>query len=118
MRRPPVVAPLLLFAATTAAAQSPANDWSPVRQLPPGQPVRVLTDAAIAQAGTLTSVADDSVTGATMGGRAASENGLAFGLPESAVRRSAPGERDNPRVVAGRHDLDRHRTRRHSDQAV
>jgi hypothetical protein len=62
MRRPPVVALLLLFAATTAAAQSPMNDWSPVRQLLPGQPVRVLTDAAILQAGTLGSVTEDSIT--------------------------------------------------------
>lgn len=62
MRRPPFVALLLLFAATTAAAQSPVNDWSPIRQLSPGQRVRVLTDAAIVQAGTLSSVTDDSVT--------------------------------------------------------
>ncbi|MEY4634625.1 MAG: hypothetical protein RJA55_423 [Acidobacteriota bacterium] len=47
MRRPPVAALLLLVAATTAAAQSPNDAWSPVRQLPLGQPVRVLTDAAI-----------------------------------------------------------------------
>lgn len=62
MRRPPIVALLLLFAATAATAQAPVNDWSPVQQLPPDQPVRVLTDAAIVQAGTLSSVADDSVT--------------------------------------------------------
>lgn len=68
MRRLPVAALLLLFAATTSAAQTPASDWSPVRKLSPGQTVRVLTDAAIAQAGTLSSVADDSVT-LTIGGQ-------------------------------------------------
>lgn len=62
MRRPPVVVLFLLFAATAAPAQSPISDWSPVRQLSSGQPVRVLTDAAIVQAGTLSSVTDDSVT--------------------------------------------------------
>ena len=67
MRRPPVAALLLLFAAATAAAQTPVSDWSNVRQLPPGQSVRVLTDAATAQAGTVTSVADDSVTLTTAG---------------------------------------------------
>lgn len=68
MRRRPVVVLLLLFAAP-AAAQSPVNDWSQVRQLSPGQQVRVLTEAAIVQAGTLTSVADDSVT-LSVGGQA------------------------------------------------
>ncbi len=63
MRHPPVAVLLLLFAATAAApAQTPVSAWSPVRQLSPGQTVRVLTDAAIIQAGALSSVTDDSVT--------------------------------------------------------
>lgn len=62
MRHLPVVALLLLSAAAPVAAQTPVSDWSTVRQWSPGQNVRVLTDAAIAQAGILSNVADDSVT--------------------------------------------------------
>lgn len=61
MRRLVVVALLVLFAAT-AAAQSPPSDWSSVRQLLPGQNVRILTDSAIAQAGTLRTAQDDALT--------------------------------------------------------
>ena len=68
MRRLPVVALLFVFAAATPAAQTSLSDWSPVRQLTPGRTVRVLTDAAIAQAGALGSAADDSVT-LTVGGQ-------------------------------------------------